>query len=461
MRRTAQWGHRWITWVAIATTAGLAACRPPEGTRREPAGEDDKPVEVREEKPFLTPVVAINVERGEVYSSVATTGTAVPLRSRFLAAEEAGRLRFARDWTEGDFVEAGTLIAEIESDSLETEIETARSDVQLREEGLSIARKSMEAAIRDYETFQDLYTRGIAALKDVDSAKLTMDRAINTHRQDQINLERARLELQNVLDRLEELKIIAPFDGLLVARTTLEGSTPFSTTFGTETITDNDGRMISDGTNICGIIDVSKMIIRCDVTSRDIDSVRLGQRSVATIYASEALEVEGEVVDISRSVNQDTRAFEVDVLVDNGERLLRPGMFGRVDIVTETRRDTISIDKDVLVRRNNRTVVYTVEDGLDTDYKVAREVEVETGIEGRDEIEITFGLQAGDQIIVRGYEFLQDNAPVSVLYADRPTVGAEDAEEDNAEEAGAEERTTQRRGNGGNRPRSASAGNPS
>lgn len=425
-RKTLQPGWRRLfgaLLLILISTTGFVGCKPSSGQEGQRRGGNEggsSPFAPREQRTFLTPVVAERLVRGEVLSTIATTGSVVPVRSRLIRSEESGRLRFAREWQEGDRVSAGQLIATIESETLEADIDNARRDVQLRQEGLDIARRSRDSAIRDFNTTRDLYTRGIVAQRELDNAQLAMERGINSYRQEQINLDRARAALKNREERLERLEIKAPFDGLLVARTTLEGSRPFSATFGSETITDFDGRLISSEFAVCGIIDTSRVLVRADVTGGNIAGVAVGQAARAVIYARGDLPVEGEVVEISNSVNPDTRAFSVDILVDNPDDALRPGMFGRVDVVTDRRRDAISIPRSLLLRRNNRDVVFIVEEDPEASHPLAREVPVELGLHGRDAIEVTWGLREGDAIIIRGFEVLQDRTPIQVIYADDP-----------------------------------------
>ncbi|CAN5286500.1 efflux RND transporter periplasmic adaptor subunit [soil metagenome] len=407
----------------IAFLLASVACKPAVPSKN---GKDANP-EIKRDKPFLTPVLAQKVKRGDVLATIATTGSVVPLRSRILRTEEPGRLHFESEWREGDFVEKGTLIAHLEPTSLDSDIERAKADVRLQQQALDISKKSMDSAVKEYKTVQDLYSRGISALKDVDSMQLSMERAINVHKQDEIGLSKAQDALGTLQDRIERLELRAPFDGLLVSAGTISGTKPFITNFGSETITDYDDRLVSAEFALCGVIDVSKVYLRCDVTPRDIDQIRPEQEARASIYAAKDIAVNGKVAEISRSVSQDTRAFQVDVLVDNPEMALRPGMFGRVEIVTQRRHDAISIDKSLITRRNNRDIVFLVDKPAEADYSVAREVEVQTGLEGRDELEVTWGIKEGDSIVVRGFEVLQDRAPVSVIYADQPVEGDKSA----------------------------------
>lgn len=433
--------RRIMATLAILGAAALlfaSGCKP-VGMEPGPGGEDGEGGGTPQaERVFLTPVLAERAERGELVATVATTGSAVPLRNRLLRTEEAGRLHFERDWREGDAVEQGQLIARIDSETLRNEITRSEADLEISRENLAIGRRSMESAIREYEIMQDLYSRGIAALRDVEQLQLSMERSINTHRQNEINIRRNEDNLRTLKERLERLEVRAPFDGLLVARTTLEGTRPFSTSFGNETITDQDGRIVSAEYAICGIIDTSRMILRCDLTSRDIDSIRLGQEATARIYAGEEFTITGEVVDIGGSVSQESRTFQVDILVENPEGRLRPGMFGRVEIATDRRLEAISLRKDSITRRGERHVVFVAEEDQELRRWIAREREVEFGLESRDRIEVTWGIQAGDAVIVRGFEVLQDLTPVQVVFPEDPlTPGTpeEEAEATEVEEA--------------------------
>jgi len=417
---------RAATFVLLAALmAGtFSGCKKPADAKAKdstPAKSDKKSADVKTARTFLTPVVAERVQRGDVVATIPTTGSIVPLRSRLLRVEEAGRLKFAREWKEGEAVKKGELIALIDSESLTGDTARGQADVALQTETLVIGERSMKAAVKEFNTMQDLYSRGITALKEVDSVQLSMERAINTHRQNQINLAKAETSLKTVMDRAERIRIVAPFDGLIVARATLDGTKPFATAFGSEIITDYDDRLVSAEFLVCGVVDSSEVLIRCDVTSKDVGAVRPGQEAEATIYAQKDIAVSGKVVSISRSVNADSRAFQVDVQVVNKDGLLKPGMFGKVDLITERRRDAVSISKDLLLRRNNKDVVFVIETSAETTYPVAREVPVEIGLEGRDSVEITFGLKQGDGLITRGFEVLQDKSPVSVIYSDAPT----------------------------------------
>ncbi len=416
-----------IPFAVVASCLALAGCPPPQAVKDKDKqgrwGKGPNQGEVKAEKAFLAPVIVQKVSRGPLESTVATTGSAVPIRTRMLRSEEAGRLVFTKAWKEGDPVTEGEEIARIVSENLDNELRLAEADVEIAEEQLAIGKRSMDSSIREFRTLQDLYARGIAAGKEVDRTELEMQRAINSQKQNEINLEKAKSRLANLKVRRERLSIRAPFAGLIVAKSTLEGQAGFTRSFGKETITDWDGRMVGAELAICGVVDCTQMLMRSDVTSKDISRIRPGQKARVIYYATEDFVVEGTVQSIAGAINPETRAFAVDIILENPEGLVKPGMFGRLETIVETRLDTVSVPKSVISRRNNRDVVFVAERRNETGNDVAVERAVELGLEGRENIEITYGLREGDRLVIRGFEVLQNNTPVASTDIDAPTTG--------------------------------------
>ncbi|MDK2972671.1 MAG: rane fusion protein multidrug efflux system [Candidatus Sumerlaeota bacterium] len=408
--------------------APLAACKRPENNARN-SKDEDKSTEVKEEKPFLTPVLVDEAERGEIRSTIATTGSIIPARSLAIRTEEPGRLFFEKPWKEGDFVEEGTVIARLDSPSLAREVLLNRADLDIQKENLDIAERSLRFREDEFQTVQNLYSRGISAKKELDATELELERARNSRKQAQINLEKARANLLESEARLERLVIKAPYSGILVAPATLEGTGRFTRGFGQEAVTSYEGKQVASGHLVCGLVDTTEVFMRCDITSKDIGRIRIGQQADATLYATEDYTLTGEVVRLSNSVNPDTRAFEVDIRLANETGTLKPGMFGRAEIVVERRRDTIRLPKSAITRRNNVDIVFVATPQNDTGYDVARMTAVELGLEGKDEVEVTFGVKEGDRVVVRGHEVLQDNTPVNALDVDAPALPAEEEEE--------------------------------
>ncbi len=309
---------------------------------------------------FLTPVVAHRLDRRELEVTVAATASVAPIRSETIESLESGIVVFTRAWEEGDMVTSGTLVATLDNEDLRKELQTFEKDLEIQRENLRMANTRLKQAEREYEIVQDLYSRGIAPLKEVESTKLTRDTQRNQLRQSEINLAKAELNLKSFLRRIADLNIYAPFTGLLVSRSTIEGKSGLNKTFGSEPLRILEGRFVGKNTIICGIIDVSRALLLCDITSKDIAKIRVGQHAYGVVYGKENIEVKGKVVFVSSNVNPETRAFEVQVEVDNADGRLRPGMFGRVEIVVQSVPDTIAVEKAIVQRRGDKSIVFVV-----------------------------------------------------------------------------------------------------
>jgi len=401
---------------AALIAASVAGCGDsPRGQRGSGRSASE---EVRPQRVFLTPVVTRTVERGEVVETLSPTGTIIPERSATIRAEEAGRVRFERDWREGDLVTEGELIAKIESPALDRELELNRLEITIQRENVDIAERTMRSRRREFHQLQELYARGVTALREVEGAELEAERARNSHRQSLVNLDKALATLEETERRVARLEIRAPWDGLLVTLATLQGEGTFRPGFGAERIEDIARRDVTSGQGIAGLLDTGRVVMRCDITSRDIQRVQLGQRARIVVFSSPEIIAEGEVTRISDTVNPDTRAFEVDVAIANPERAVRPNMFGRAEIAVAISTDAIAVPRSAISRRNNRDVVFVAREDEEMNQAVARMIEVETGLQGTRDVEIITGLQRGDRVIVRGFEVLQDNTPIRAVDED-------------------------------------------
>lgn len=402
---------------ALAALCLLAAC----GGSSEPRSQRSRGgQDLREERLFLTPVLVETARRGEIRSTISATGSIVPSRSFALRVEEAGRIFFEREWQEGDAVADGELIARIESPALERELELNERDIEIQRENLRLGERTLRSRLNEYRTLQELFSKGIAPRRDVDAMRLQLDQAVNTQRQNEINLAKAEAQREETLSRKARLEIRSPYDGVLVSRATLAGEGRFTQGFGSEAITDTHDRQVSTGQVVCGVVDIRTVFMRCDVTAKDLASVHEGQEADVVVFARRDVAKAGRIARISRSVNPDTRAFEVDIHLANEDGALRPGMFGRAEIVVERRFDTIAVDKATITRRNNQDVAFVAIADPETGFEVARMVPVELGLEGRERIEVLTGLRTGDRVITRNFEVLQDNTRISTIDVDEP-----------------------------------------
>jgi RND family efflux transporter MFP subunit len=116
----------------------------------------------------------------------------------------------------------------------------------------------------------------------------------------------------------------------------------------------------------------------------------------------------GKVLRLSPTIDQKTRAVRAEVEIENGDGLLRPGMFVEVTLIGERREQVPVIPRRALAERGGKRVVFVLRG-----QRVAQQ-EVTVGLGDDTQVEVSKGVEPGDRVVVRGLETLTDQMHVRV-----------------------------------------------
>jgi len=122
--------------------------------------------------------------------------------------------------------------------------------------------------------------------------------------------------------------------------------------------------------------------------------VKTGQEVSVTIEAYPGRTFKGKITRINPSVDQQTRAFEVEALIDNRESLLKPGFFVKATIPSNYVVDALFVPEDALL------YVYGVYKVFVIDGNTVKEREVKIGEHSSDGVEVVEGLTQGERIAI-------------------------------------------------------------
>ena len=157
-------------------------------------------------------------------------------------------------------------------------------------------------------------------------------------------------------------------------------------------------------------MDYSHMYMEIALPENTIDKVKVGQKVLVTNYNIKSDTLSGLVSQLSPAINEDTRTYTGYITISNPELKLRPGMFAKGEIITLQKDSVIVIPKDIVnSRRGGNRIVYTVEQNR------AMEKIITVGISDDRFIEVESGLNQGDKIVVKGYEFLRNRGKVKIM----------------------------------------------
>lgn len=301
---------------------------------------------------------------------VQTTGALKASEEATLITESEGRLIMGTNdagerLDEGDEVEAGQLIAELKNPAL-----VATTAHGAKKEEVKNARNAVKRAKKQFEN-------GI--ISDAELEPLRAD------------LANAEYALEGAVAQLDKLKIRSPVSGRIVKLAEIV-----------------DGDHVALATEIATVMSYKTIVAEVNIANPDYPRVAVNQVARVENFAFEGRTFQGHVAMIRPVADEQTRAFKAEIRIDNPDEALRPGMYIRAYIVVARHEKAIVVPPGLVITRNNRPVVFVVEDGK------AVEREVEIGIENRDGVELLHGISQDDALIVEGFETLRDGTPVRI-----------------------------------------------
>jgi multidrug efflux pump subunit AcrA (membrane-fusion protein) len=170
------------------------------------------------------------------------------------------------------------------------------------------------------------------------------------------------------------------------------------------------GTTVAPSLSIGKISTANDLEITVNVAERFVSRIRLNQTALLVFDAYPSESFAARVVEISPVLNTVSRTMSVKLRFVSADARVKIGMYARVKLVTDERKNTIVIPSDSLVRRAGDTYVFVVNPD-----KTVHMVDVDEGIRVDDRIEILKGLSNGDEVVVKGQTLLDEGSKVNVI----------------------------------------------
>ncbi len=168
------------------------------------------------------------------------------------------------------------------------------------------------------------------------------------------------------------------------------------------------GMSVTPQTPIALIVAMDSAKVDLDIPEVYLPKVYVGQDALITVDAYPDKKFPGKITKISPVVSLDNRAAPVEIVADNADHLLKPGMFAKVTLTIETHKNVLAILKESVIGRDTETYVYVVENNNAVLKKVS------LGLRQEAYYEVLGGLKKGDLVVIVGQQRLRENTPVTV-----------------------------------------------
>jgi RND family efflux transporter MFP subunit len=262
---------------------------------------------------------------------------------------------------EGDFVTQGQVIAKIDDELLQLQLESV--DV------------SLEGQRNDDKRYDNLSKDNAVAGVTVEKTKL--------------GLRSTEIQKKQIQKQLRNTTIKAPFSGVITKKMVDLGS------------------VVGVGTPVVEITDIGQLKLTVSVPERDVLKFKRGQSVSVTADVYGDKMYEGKVTNISVVADR-SHNFKVQITVTNKNRELLAGMYGSVRLTNTQSVNRLAIPRKALIGSSKAPRVYVVRNGK------AKLVSFTAGTSDGDYVEVISGISKKDQIVVKGQVNLQDNVNVTV-----------------------------------------------
>ena len=297
---------------------------------------------------------------------------------------------------EGMRVEKGQLLAQLDDDAARNKVLQA------------------EATLKKAQAAFDKSEKGIA--------KSLIPRA--DFDRDKFDLETQHAVVEGAKIDLSYTRILAPISGVIAKRSV------------------KTGNLVTVNQTLFQIVDMDPLQAVLNVPERDLGTLKAGQPVRLKVDALPDADFTGTVARVAPVVDATSGTFRATCEFRDATKTLKPGMFGRIDVVYDQRHDALVVPRSALVEEDGESSVFVIEPAppkkaddkdkpKDTKAKageavaaekkpdvplyVAKRRVVKTGYSENDRVEVRDGLKDGERVITIGRNAVRDGTEVTVL----------------------------------------------
>ncbi len=319
--------------------------------------------------------------RKELIDTIATSGTISAEKESMLSSKIPGKIKFVYI-KEGDSLTAHQKLIELESKELTLKKEIAES-----------AHRSAASAIdeENYKRHKILLQEGVITKSEFDKIESEYKSA---------EADRERLEKTVELQKEEEEAslISSPFEAL------------------TAKILVHEGEVVQAGQPLVHLVNMNSVFITTPISSKNIHRIQNGMKAWVDIDGSQENVTDkftGQIDTISPVADPLSRTFDVKVKIQNKNQTLKPGMFAKVNIITDRRPNALTIPKEALIKKDGLegTQIYIIQNDR------AHMQKIKVGLETTRDLEVIEpNLDLNTPVVTAGQSELFENAPVEITH---------------------------------------------
>jgi HlyD family secretion protein len=275
------------------------------------------------------------VQRGDLDAKVTATGTVNAVTTVLIGTQVSGTINALYVDFNSPVIK-GQLLAQIDPDTIQAQVDQAGASLLNVEANLKKAQASLLDARRIYERNKQLMTKNFIAQSDLDTSETNAQGAVSQVDAAKAQVLQSRAALSQAQTNLRYTRIVSPVNGTVISRNIDVGQT-VAASFQTPTLF-----TIAE--------DLTKMQIDTSVDEADIGKVKVNQDVRFTVDAYPDMNFTGKVSEVRNAPTtvQNVVTYDVVVQVNNAELKLKPGMTANVSIINDSRKGVLLVPNGAL-----------------------------------------------------------------------------------------------------------------
>jgi membrane fusion protein (multidrug efflux system) len=324
-------------------------------------------------------------KRGDVAAHLTVVGNLIGLQTIDVAPRTGGRL-LSVNVQLGDSVRRGQIIAKVEDREIAEQVNQAEASMEVSRATIRQREADLKVAELNFDRSKNLYSRQLLAKQALDDAEsrylaavAQVDLAKAQQSQNEARLQELKFNLQNTV-------ITSPVQGFVGKRNV------------------DPGAMVNTNTAIVSVVEISRLKLVVNVVEKDLRMVTAGDVGIVEVDAYPGEKFNGRIARVAPVLDPATRTAPIEIEIPNSDNRLKPGMYARISLTIEERKNALLAPKEAVVDFENKRGVW-----VPNDERRAQFVPVTLGIEGPEQVEITAGLTEGQRFVVAGAGAVRNN----------------------------------------------------
>jgi len=296
-------------------------------------------------------------------------------------------IAFLKD--EGDYVTKGDTIALIQATAIEQAVNQAKA-------GLASANAQLVNLEAEYNRAQRLQKENAISQQQFDAIRTQYEAT-------QALVEQTEAALAQARSQLSDAAITTPIPGIIGVRNY------------------DQGDMATGQFPLATVVKMNRVKVEVNAPEQDLGELKVGQCASLTVLSFPDEKFSGVIDKIRPVLDPMTRMGKIEIIVDNSNLRLKPGMYAEVSICVKTFENVLVVPKHAIIektemqRRNGQDVAIIYSQIFIEKNEIALLRTIDIAYSNGTFAVVNHGVELGEKVIVVGQQSLKDGSPVNIL----------------------------------------------